>query len=346
MTVKEQTHKKKRGREGFLRIDHTFFFKQIDRVIENLSGEFEQLMRSWTTFHLLFFLLGSLQIALFFIFFRTLAESSLLAGLLGLMLFTLFSFFTLRLYYLNKRPEQLKKIQGKFLRSCKQLLAYREDIPQHHIAVANACNKFSSALKVKKYQPLLLPRFFPSLSIKLQEWSRWWHFDDVHSLKELLLEEAVNEHIKLVKCEPTSLEAHAALANAYVILSSLYVWSPAHEEGGWIPSSQKERHEIKFRDTAKRAIEEFKVLNDFAPDDPWIHAQLAYSYHDLHMPKEEIREYETIIQLCPWDKDTLFKLGILYFQQGQTSKGLSIYEKLKRSNYKRADILLDYYGSQ
>ena len=102
----------------------------------------------------------------------------------------------------------------------------------------------------------------------------------------------------------------------------------------------------KFRSIAERAIEEFKILSDYAPEDPWVHAQLAYSYRDLQMPKEEIREYETILQLCPEDKETLFKLGKLYFEQGQNAKGLQVYETLKRSNYKNAENLIHFYGTR
>src|ERR1700733_5959989 len=143
-------------------------------------------------------------------------------------------------------------------------------------------------------------------------------------MKELLLTIAVEEHLKAVKCEPTNLEVHAALANAYVMLSSLYA-DPCkyhdYDEERYVPVERHaEQIQAKFRATAERAIEEFKILNDYAPEDPWVHVQLAYSYHDLHMPEEEIREYEIVLSLRPDDKDTLFKLGMLYFQQGLNAK--------------------------
>ena len=132
-------------------------------------------------------------------------------------------------------------------------------------------------------------------------------------------------------------------------LSSLYA-DPRkyqdYEEERYIPEGRcSEEMEAKFRATAERAIEEFKILNDYAPEDPWVHVQLAYSYHDLQMPEEEIKEYETVLQLRPNDKDTLFKLGMLYFQQGANAKGLRIYEMLKRTNYKKAESLIKFYGS-
>lgn len=168
-------------------------------------------------------------------------------------------------------------------------------------------------------------------------------------MRELLLQTCVKEYIKLVKCEPTTLETHAALANAYVMLSGLYIdprKMEGYDEERWIPPDKySEQFEAKFRTTAQKAIEEFKILCEYAPDDPWIHSQLAYSYHDLKMPLEEIQEYEMIQRLCPDDLDNLFTLGTLYFQQGMNAQGLRIYEELRRSHYKHSENLIKHYGS-
>jgi hypothetical protein len=102
----------------------------------------------------------------------------------------------------------------------------------------------------------------------------------------------------------------------------------------------------KFRETAGKAIEELKILSEFAPDDPWVHSQLAYSYHDLQMPVQEIREYETICRLAPQDKDALLKLGTLYFQLGENALGLKVFEELRRSHYKKAEQLIESYGHE
>ena len=57
-------------------------------------------------------------------------------------------------------------------------------------------------------------------------------------MKELLLQACIDEHIQLVRMQPTDLEAHAGLANAYVMLSGIYV-DPRTFEGldddRWIP---------------------------------------------------------------------------------------------------------------
>lgn len=237
----------------------------------------------------------------------------------------------------------------EYLNRCKEIIHYQEGIPEHHIALANAAQKFAAALHEKEYAFYSPPAFLKSLAPSLEKFSCFCHWKDVHIMKELLLTTAVEEHLKVVKCEPTNLEVHAALANSYVMLSSLYA-DPTkyatHDEDKWIsPERYTKEMESRFRQTAERAIEEFKILNDYAPDDPWVHVQLAYSYHDLQMPAEEIREYETVLNLRPNDKDTLFKLGMLYFQQGMNARGLKIYEMLKKTHYKKAESLIKFYGT-
>ena len=61
------------------------------------------------------------------------------------------------------------------------------------------------------------------------------------------------------------------------------------------------------------------------------------------MPLKEIKEYETILELCPDDEETLCRLGKLYFQQGLNAKGLRMYEQLKQIHPQRAEQLLLSY---
>lgn len=299
-------------------------------------------------FHLLFlfFVITELTFLLFFLGF--LVKSSLFAISLAFLFMTLFSYFTLKLYFQTKKQEQLEKIKSSFIHHCKELIDFHEDIPEHHLAMADACTKFATALEGKETDYYRPPKWLDFLKSSMEKYSYWWHWLDIHHMREMLLVTSINEQIKLVKFEPTNLEVHAALANAYVMLSGLYA-NPNQAEGmaddHRRPSEKlQEMMKKKFRFLAERAIEEFKILNDYAPDDPWVHAQLAYSYRDLGMPREEIREYETIHELSPDDKETLFKLGILYFQQGENAKGLQAYDELKNSNYKKAEQLIDHYG--
>lgn len=331
-----------------------FFTTQVNQVIDPVLPQFESLMKSYVTFNLLFIVVGTLEINLLLLFFTILVKSSILAISLGIVFFTFFSYFILRLYYQAKKPEQFKELRDRYVHACKGLLNYQEGVSEHHIALANACCKLANSLHGKEYNFYKLPQFvetyLPSLTSLMDKFSCWWLWQDVHKMKELLLSAAVEENIKLVKSKPTSLDAHVSLANAYVMLSGLYADPQkieGYDEDRWLPPERfSSLMEQKFRQTAEKAIEEFKILIDYAPEDPWVHAQLAYSYHDLQMPQEEIKEYETILKINPDDQDTHYKLGLLYFQQGLNSKGLRVYEELKRKQFKKADSLLKFYGAE
>lgn len=335
--------------ESYFQTNNLFYNDQTNKIVDPIIPQFERMMKSYVFFNMIFFTLGIVELFVILTFFTFIAKSAILAVCLAIVFLTFFSYFILRVYYQTKKPEQYKEIRDRYITACKSLFKYQEGCPEHHISLANACCKLADALHGKEYTFYKLPRWLNDLHPHVEKFSCWWHWHDVHRLKELLLITSVEENIKLVKCEPTSLEVHASLANAYVMLSGLYI-DPRNVEGfdeeRWLPPERySSLIEEKFRQVAERAIEEFKVLNDYAPNDPWIHAQLAYSYHDLQMPKEEIKAYETILKLNPGDRDTLFKLGMLYFQQGQNSQGLRVYEELKRTNYKKAENLMDYYGS-
>jgi tetratricopeptide (TPR) repeat protein len=238
-------------------------------------------------------------------------------------------------------------LKTQYLDTYKTLTNYQEGIPEHLISLSNACCKLSDELSGSEYRFCRLPAWMNSVKPLMEKWSWWWLWQDVHQMRELLLREAVIQHVQLVRCEPTHPEAHAALANAYVLLSTLYA-APLkrHKENAesWMPADRfLQSLEVKFRKTAKKAMEEFQILCDYSPNDPWVHLQLAYSYHDLDMPLEEIREYETILNLQTDDLETRFKLGSLYFQQEMNAKGLRIYEELRRSDPKRAEALIRLY---
>ena len=271
-----------------------------------------------------------------------------MAVALGVLFLTGFCYFVLRLYLQTKQPEEMGLLRDLYVESCKGLIGYQEGIAEHHLALAGAVCKLASGLSDAEYTYHRPPRFLEGLGPSLAKLSCLLHWRSVLAMRELLLFYAIEEYVRLVRCAPTTLEIHAALANAYVCLSCLYI-DPRKiesEEPLWLPPG---RHcEVmweRFRSTAKRAVEELHILKAYAPNDPWVHAQLAYSYHDLQMPQEEISEYEALLRLQPDDLDTMFKLGIRYFQQAMSAKGLQVYERLKRRRYHKADELMRFYDS-
>jgi len=329
--------------------DQSSFSDEVAHLLEPTLGQFDRLVKSYVFFNAAFVVLGVVELILITLFFSFLAQSSMLAISLAVPFLSAFSYFIVRLYFQAKKPEQLIELRDQYLQSCRERLGYQEGIADHHMALASASCRFAAILHNREYSYYRPPTWLEIFSSTLEKFSCWCHWQDLHQIKELLLHHSIEEHIKLVKCEPTNLEVHAALANAYVMLSSLYSdprKTEGHDDDHWIPPQRYSPDmQHRFRQTASRAIEEFKILGDYAPNDPWVHAQLAYSYHDLQMPEEEIHEYETILQLQPDDRETLFKLGMLYFQQGKNAQGLRIYEELKCTNYKKAESLIKFYGA-
>lgn len=319
------------------------------KIFDPILSEFDSIVRRYTAFNLFFLSLCITEVVLLTSFFVFLVESLILAFSLAIVFFTFFAYFTLRIYFQTKKPEQFEAVKMRYLNLCKSVMQYQEGSTEHFTALANACSKFANKLHAREYNYYSPPSWLRVLAPIIERLSGWLYWEDVHLMKEIMLGETVRENLKFVKCSPTSLEAHAALANAYVMLSGLYI-DPRKLEGYdkevWIPKNKYDvKFDDKFRFIAERAIEEFKILSEYAPDDPWVHSQLAYSYHDLQMPIEEIKEYETIQKLIPSDKDNMYKLGMLYFQQGMNAKGLRVYEDLKNADYAHADSLINHYGS-
>lgn len=321
----------------------------LQNSIYSSVNNLQKTLKSYALFNLFFCFLISLELIYLLFHLTFLVQTFVIAIHLALVFVTIFSYFTLRLYFQTKKGERFFSIIDDFISSVKKQSTGTLNAQNEHLIVASACYNLASELYGKEFKIYTLPDWSSSLSSSIEKLSCWLTWKDVYLIKELLLHTAVKEHIKLVKLNPTNLEAHVGLANAYVMLSGLYVDPQTIEgldEDQWIPPNKyNEAFKDKFVITAQKAVEEFKIIREFAPHDPWVHAQLAFSYHDLQMPKEEIKEYETILELCPDDKDTLFKLGKLYFEQGLNGKGLQVYENLKKSNYKRAESLIEFYGS-
>jgi tetratricopeptide (TPR) repeat protein len=192
-----------------------------------------------------------------------------------------------------------------------------------------------------------MPKFCETFLNRLLTFIAW---SPVHMLGEVFFLAASDEHIQQIKKDPTNLPLHAALANCYVMLSHHYS-EPIKAKpllpwpGIFLPPAKRETHEFKAEMSSKNALEELTILQAFAPDELWVHDQLAISYKELKMPEKEIEEYEAILRLCPDDHQATLRLGILYFSQGKNAKGLEMYEKLKQVQPLLAEELIEHYGS-
>ena len=329
--------------QQFLDIDDDSFNEELCKVVDSLLPKYDSLVKRHATIDLIFTSLLAIELGTLIFCFHWLLNGSIFAFALALFFLTLFGYLMVRSYTQGRKPEEFVDFKKRFIRGCKQIAHFRDGIAEHHLALAHVCCRLALALQGRESTYFEPPRWLRAIASTLERVSRWYFWVDLLTMRELLLECSVHQHVQLVKCEPTSLDAHAALANAYVMLSGLY--DAVKNGAGQLSESLITEAERKFRLTAEKAIEEFKILNAYAPNDPWVHMQLAYSYRDLKMPREEIGEYEVLLRLRPNDQQTLFKLGRLYFSQGMNAQGLRIYEHLKQTSFKQAEELITYYGS-
>ncbi len=317
---------------------------KLDEIVQKILPQFDKIIRSHLFFNLFFWFLFILQAILIVIFLPVLLKSALMAIMIAVFVLTLFAYLVIREYLNAKKSEKFEILTHNFIEACKGIMKNPNDK-----TLAEACTHLAEELHNREYSYFKAPSFLSKLNPFFEKVSCKWHWKDVFRMQQTLLNQSVIEKIKLVKKEPTSLEAHAELAKAYIMLSGLYVdpkkVREKEQQNRWIhPERLSEDASRKFRETSERAIEEFKIIKEYAPQDPWVHEQLAFSYHDLGMTNEEIKEYENILQLKPQHVETLRKVGELYFLLGQNGKGLKVYEQLRKLNPTLAEEVISYYG--
>lgn len=310
--------------------DEGIFQLNLPQYYRVILREFKSTVHSFVTFNLLFLILFVTEITLFSTFFSSMTKSALFAVALGGLFLTIFSYFILLFYFQAKKPEQLNQLKEQFIQSCRQILPMPSGEPEHHLSLAEALSKLSLYLNDFESNFYNLPPLISFFSKSISRFSSYCYREDVFKMKQMLLHAAIEEHLKQIRITPTDLEVHASLANTYVALSKIYA-APSFEE--------------KYKQTLRLAMEEFYILNHWAPNDPWVHEQLASSYRELKMIPEEIHEIETLLKLRPSDNELLFRLGTLYFAKKMNAKGLQIYEELQKANSPKAEELISSYGT-
>ncbi len=327
------------------------FHDKTSSLIVATFACFQSIVRRQVICNATFFCFALFSILFFISSFSYLYDSFLMGIAVSIFFFASVIYFLLRIYLQQRKARDLKTLAEEFVSTCKEIIHFRKGVAEFHLALAHATWRMAQSLTDKELKFFSLPLFAKKYRPFVSTVIFWLFWKDVYYMKEVFLLLSIDEHIHLVKSEPTNLEFHAALANSYVMLATHYSMTKSSAQNQDLymqfSLSKKMLDELrhKFCLASKRAIEEFKILKAYAPDDPWVLAQLAFSYHDLQMPEQEILEYEKMLQLNPYDKDTLYRLGILYFQQGENAKGLKIFERLKGSNFKKAEELIEHYGA-
>jgi tetratricopeptide (TPR) repeat protein len=319
----------------------------IHRECQSSIARFRGVIRSYLLFHLSFAILFIGQIALLTSFITQGSKSFGLAASIALFLLSFFSYVVLIYYFQGKKGEQFREIQRDYFALMKKEMPVEISLLDYHLNIANSAFQLTTYLYQSGTYTLSLPpfRFNERLTVHLGFLLNW---RDIQKMQEILMSVAIKEHIQLIKTLPVNLAVHTSLANTFIALAKIYDLpdDPLYQDSYLIKkifSSKGNRERFQF--ATNRAIEELKVLDDLAPNDPWIHAALASCYHHLEMLSEEIHEYEVLVRLRPDDKDILLRLGLLYFETGKMALGLRIYEKLSRIDAKSASDLIKKYDT-
>jgi tetratricopeptide (TPR) repeat protein len=320
----------------------SYFFKDFHTKFRSLS-------RFYALFHIIFLSVGFLQILGLLLFFSFFMKSSWSAIALASVFLTAFSYLVLHFYFQAKKPQQFLELRQDFIDTCSSLIEHAKGSSLYHESLCGMFQSLSESLHHHEATYYPLSTSFKTLSPLMQKFSIWVHWKDVHKMKELLLLSSVNETICQVKLSPLNLEAHAHLASAYLKLSDIYI-DPKKAQPDlphlWVSEEYQSAAMIrKFHSACDRAIEELNILNEYAPDDLWVHTQLAKIYNRKDLPDLEIKEYETLQNIKPNDPSILFRLGVLYFKQGMNSHGMRMYEQIKNSQEELAEELISHYDS-
>jgi len=300
-----------------------------DSPLLSAVKDFKRIVSSYLLFHMT--MLGAivLQWILFLSLMTFAPRSAYLAFSLATLVLFVFSYLVLTYYFQSKKPDQFLGLREAYLDQFRDETRLSSS---EHLHLANAAFQFVTLIS---QNPGLWQTF---AKVKpLEKINAWIHYKDLYVMQEMLMCSAITEHIALIMKQPMHVEGHSSLANAYIALAKLY--SGYHPFFSYFKEELRSKRDLTY----KLAIEELKILNYLAPDDSWVHAQLASCYHDLEMREDEIAEYEILQKLRPDDREILFRLGTLYFESRQQAMGLEMYESLKEMDAMMAQELVSSY---
>lgn len=311
--------------------DSSLPHEKAKELVAAVARKFYAITSTTQTFHFSFFALAFGELVAFLVL-SYLSKSLLIAISLAALCLSAFTYFLMRFYLEAKKPQQMAEILTSYVHACREIGGEKTT----SLTLAQMLHHLGDTLDIPRnlISSSFLETFFQKLRI-------WMHWKEVHEMKELLLQETISYYIEMVKREPLDLQLHASLAQVYLSLAKLY---RASEEWEWTPAEfGLQLMQEKYEENMERTIQEFKILDFLAPNDAWVHAQLADVYKELNMVEQEIEEYEILMEISPNDHELLFRLGVLYFQKRETAKALLLYQKLKDANSPRAGELINHY---
>ncbi len=279
----------------------------LPQMYRSFLQEYRKAIRTQLAFHLGFGALFAAELLALLLFFPTLSHSAFFAFAVGALFLTCFTYFVLLFYFQANKPAQYRALRSQLTQE-----------GQPHLSTAHSLLELASYLDSEEapISGILAP-----VTNRLIE-------RDLLRMKLLLAEQAVEEHLEQVRETPLDLEVHMSLGNAYVLLAK------------WL----KERSAKASQEATRLAMQEYLILNQVAPHDPWVQEQLADGYRELGERHEELRQMERLRELKPQDPNLMLRLGRLSFELGHVAQGLKLYDELRTREPAHADVLMSCYG--
>lgn len=335
-------------RESCVVFNTASFQQKVSEISTPFVTRFTKINRAFVFFHTFFVSLLSLELIFFGLLFSRFLQSTAMAFWLAGIFLSVFTYLVLLFYLQGRRPEKLTQLRDEYLEKTRSCIPFDPGTLEYHCCITEAIVHLISHLKIDKVQSrwIRASETMCYLTEKFRIWTKW---KDLLQLKEMLLLSSIQEHIRLIKKEPSDLEAHSSLASNYVALATLYQDPKKlalNEDLCWQPPEYfSEKMRKKFEMALERALEEYHIIDEYAPNDPWVHAQRASLYKELEKAEEEQKEYEQILQVDPSNHEILLRLGKLYFRKGETAKGLKIYDQLQTLDFDKAFELIEEYDA-
>ncbi len=295
---------------------------------------FQAISRKYLFFHFLFIGLVVVELLFLALFLHPLIAFHCIGIAVGSIFFTCLMYALLRLYFQEQKNEEFIQLKNAIL--------------ERSSAIVDTAFGIADALKdIEKTFYNKTPLAQSPLTQRL---SAYLHWPDVYAVRELFLLEALAARLSCIRKSPTHAEAHAALAHTYKRLAAFYADSVSLVQERYVlhsflPSTRMlQTYEQKRKNAIQGALEELKIVTEYAPQELWARESLAACYRDLGLYQEQLCEYETLLQLKPDSPHILLELGKLHFQQGCNGKGLKVYERLQGRDTVLAAELIGYYG--
>ncbi|MBM3198035.1 MAG: hypothetical protein FJZ58_02110 [Chlamydiae bacterium] len=299
---------------------------------ELLHKRFLSIARLHALFHTAFLSFLFLQLLSLLVFLSHWSRSTISGMAIAFFFLSLFSYVVLTFFLKTQKEEQLLSLQKEFA---------KHYLPAHYAEASLSTAAFLAEQEAISYTCSFLGKTFKHIGEKAKNWLFWKTF---FRMKELLLQSGVENLVTLIKQSPTESSLHRALADAYTQLSFLYL--PEFSPLLWTPSFYRSEEIIKrFSYASKRAIEELHIVQSQVGSSPELLAKIAELYRLQGKNKEEITQYEALLELAPEHAPAQLRLGILYFLQGEQAKGLALYAHLHVNYPKEAEALIEHYDS-